>query len=729
MKRHRTEKNVRLKAPMNFTRRTRTAVLVTLAPVLATTGALRAADGPSPATPTITTEAVTQDSAAQAAIRGQSDQIRQTLLQLVQELRQNGLPSSDAAILSTVAAHLSSLDAGDMQKVMEALRGAAAATDDLGRERSLVSAYQDQKTVALRLQALAAELAAEETNSGLTMQLEKLIERQSANLRRTEVLARDRRPVQKLNEREQALHTMAAAEQANIGGGVDQELAAVTAAAAALADSPDAALDHAVMDAAQALPLKDTAAAATQLSQGGPFPDALEQESTLRQDLDQLLQAALSGHDALTRLEQAQAELDRLIGSQQDLVAASKQDLVAGETLAENEREIDDRSQVALALLHSLNPAAIERLVTNTLTEAQKLLAGQIADAQAAEKDPTSLDALALAQQLQQEVQQAQRTAATQPEQTADALRNMQQETFAVSPEAAAHLADAADNLQPAMAKKNETPNLNQVPNTSQAHASTRPAQPQTPGATPPPAANPNAPQGPAQAAAAQDLAKANDALQQKINALTPSAQQAAALAQAQQKIDQAQEEASQAAQNIQPSTPTQPADVPRDLTDAAQKAAQAEQSAQAAGTPTAAANAALQQAANDLKNGSQQAVQGDPAGAKASAQQGMAALQQAKSALGQAMGQLQAQNQQQPTQGQLPAQENLSALGGVAPQDTPGLLAGSGPQGGPAQVVGALSPKDRAAITQYQEEKAPPEYAPAVQQYLKNLADYQRTP
>jgi hypothetical protein len=41
-----------------------------------------------------------------------------------------------------------------------------------------------------------------------------------------------------------------------------------------------------------------------------------------------------------------------------------------------------------------------------------------------------------------------------------------------------------------------------------------------------------------------------------------------------------------------------------------------------------------------------------------------------------------------------------------------------------PAQVLGTLSPKDRDAISRYQEEKTPPEYAPMVQQYQKDLTE-----
>jgi hypothetical protein len=62
--------------------------------------------------------------------------------------------------------------------------------------------------------------------------------------------------------------------------------------------------------------------------------------------------------------------------------------------------------------------------------------------------------------------------------------------------------------------------------------------------------------------------------------------------------------------------------------------------------------------------------------------------------------------------------------LSNSAPQETNVLLAGSGTGGGVAQVVGALQAKDRDAIRQFQSDKSPPEYAPMVQQYLKNIAD-----
>jgi hypothetical protein len=53
------------------------------------------------------------------------------------------------------------------------------------------------------------------------------------------------------------------------------------------------------------------------------------------------------------------------------------------------------------------------------------------------------------------------------------------------------------------------------------------------------------------------------------------------------------------------------------------------------------------------------------------------------------------------------------------------GVIGGHGAgHGEPVQVVTGLSPHDRDAITQLQNEKPPQEFAPEVQQYYKNLAN-----
>lgn len=69
------------------------------------------------------------------------------------------------------------------------------------------------------------------------------------------------------------------------------------------------------------------------------------------------------------------------------------------------------------------------------------------------------------------------------------------------------------------------------------------------------------------------------------------------------------------------------------------------------------------------------------------------------------------------------------AGMSGAPQNSNDSVLKGVGDRGGPGTVMGALSHKDRDAIMQFQAEKTPLEYAPLVQQYLKNLADSGGTP
>ena len=156
----------------------------------------------------------------------------------------------------------------------------------------------------------------------------------------------------------------------------------------------------------------------------------------------------------------------------------------------------------------------------------------------------------------------------------------------------------------------------------------------------------------------------------------------------------------------------------------------QLNQSASQSGLPPD-SQQALQQAAAALKDATMQAVQAQGAAAQAQDQKAMGAMQQAQAGLAQAMAQIQQQSQGQGQgQGQGPGQgqgqgiaQNGQAGASEAPKGPSGILTGVG-AGGVVQVMGALTTKDRDAITQFQAEKSPPEYAPLVQQYLQNLAD-----
>ena len=655
-----------------------------------------------------------RSSIAQEAVRKQTDKIQAELAQLIQELKLNGLSSAGTGSLANASSHLSSLSQEEMQKVINALQSASISSDDPKRQAALITAYQGQKDVVLKLKSLATQLAAQQARDGLVSQIENLVVRQSTNLRQTGML---NTTPDKFDVKEKSIYGLVTAEQTSIGGEIDLLFTSVSAAASAT--PPDQSTDtaKAILDAMNGTQLKTVSPLAIQLTTAGPFPDAVTKQTAVRDYLVTVLRAATSKEDAEARLEQAKTQLDQVAADQKDLTETTKQAKLDGTTLAARQSEINERAEVAKALLKPINSQAADQVGTaqqdmqkstatltssndtmaavppqtdasKALADAQKLLDQQIAAVQS-QQNQTPTDAMAQLQKVQDEIKQAQAAAQNNPEQAAKELQTAQQDALAQSPDAANQIADAADKLQQAQ------------PDTNSAN---------------------------------QDLAKANEALQKQEDALAKAAQDYQALAAASQQLDQAKQLATDANQNLQQSTGNNLTDPARKLTDAENKVNQVEQNPPQ--DLPADAQQALQQAADALKNATMQAVQSKRSEASAQAQQGIAAMQQAQGALAQAMAQAQAQGQAAmgqgmgQGQGQSGQKGQIAATGAVSDTgDGKNVMGGFGSGGGPAQVVGGLSPKDRDAITQYQAEKTPPEYAPMVQQYLKNLADSSGSP
>jgi hypothetical protein len=676
-----------------------------LAMAVAVSSPALAQDNAPAASGTAAQQSAYRSSIDEEAVRKQTDKIQAEITELVAELKLNGMDDADLATLSNASSHLQSLSQQDMQKVVNALQSASMATQDQGRQQALVTAYQGQKDVSLKLKSLAADMAAEESQKEIPSKIEGLIARQSANIRQTKTLPGV--AVDQLSAGQKTTHDVVSAELGAIGGEIDVLFMVIDATpaptpeaapngSAPAAGAPDVA--KAIRTAMNGGSLKGVTDAATQATMAGPFTDAATKQGDVRNALNSLLRISLSNIDPVSQLEQVRAELNQLTSDQKDLGATAQEAKLDGSTLAERQAKIEDRASVTQALLKSLSPAASSQLgqaqqdmetsssalataknpsdtapqqqaVVDALQKASALLDGQIA---AAEKEQTMAptDKLAQLQQLQSEIQQAQQN----PQ--AAALQKAQQDAAAVSPQAADKIADAQDQMQQ--------------------------AQPDT-------------------AAAQQSLAQANAAVQAQEDALKQAAQAYQALNQASQQLQQAQQDAAAASQSIQQNTTGDQTQAAKDLTQAQAADAQAQQAAAQAGAPQD-AQQALQQAADALKAATMQAVQAQGAGAQAQAQKAEAAMQQAQAGLGQAMAQIQQQGQ---GQGKPQPGQQAQGVGGAseAPNQGSQVLGGFG-AGGVAQVVGGLKPKDRDAISQYQAEKSPPEYAPLVQQYLKNLAD-----
>ena len=155
-----------------------------------------------------------------------------------------------------------------------------------------------------------------------------------------------------------------------------------------------------------------------------------------------------------------------------------------------------------------------------------------------------------------------------------------------------------------------------------------------------------------------------------------------------------------------------------------------------AANTPglPSAATTAMQQAQAAIAQGQQQAAKGDAPGTASSASAAEQSLAQAQAAVAMAQAGLPAGGSPAPGS---PADPPPPGMPGMPPPGpgAPGtagattLSSGSTAKGTLHNTTGdgkfvTVASRDRAAIDQTQAEKRPQEYAPMIDQYMKNLAD-----
>jgi hypothetical protein len=679
-----------------------------------------------------------RNSIAEETVRKETDKIRAEITQLLAELKLNGLEGKDATILTDASNHLDSLSRDEMQKVIDSLQAASISTQAQDRQQSLVNAYQQQKDILLKLKALAAGLAAQDSQKQISSQLQNLIARQSANIRQTSTLQDNGHSITQLNADEKSSHEVVSSEQASIGGEIDLLVKVLAATPPASSTDGDSDGSKAVLDALNSGGLDDAAHAATTLTSAGPFSDAVTKQKAVRDGLIALLSVSLAKANALDQLQDVLAQINQSIDQQKDLEAVTRQATLSGSILAGREARINDQILVIEVLLkpvsppafaevtvaqqavaetstamqnaaHTMDAAPQEQAVVDDLTKAAAMLDKEVAAVQQQENLSPG-EQLAQLQQLQSEINQAQNN----PNASAADLQKVGQDAVAPAPQAAGKIADAAGQLQQSPSNKD---------------------------------------------GANKSLAQASAIVQQQEDALKQTVQSLQALTQASQQLSKAQQEAAQANQSMQNKSNPDLTQAARDLSQAQANVDQVQQQPPPDVSPEA--QKALQQASDALKKATTQAVQAQGDGARAENQKAIEAMKKAQAGLGEALAKMQQQGQgkgqgkgKDQEQGQDLAQSQGQGEGQGHGQEGkgPGHGAGGGKNGpsgtqlgsgagnsgggeqdgpatgsvesGTALSVGGLSPKDREAISQFQSEKSPPEYAPLVQQYMKNLAD-----
>ena len=631
-----------------------------------------------------------KNSIAQESIRKDAEKIQSQLAALMSELKVNGLPEDTVILLSEAVGNLSELSSQDMQKVINSLQNASLSNEQRQQQQDLLNAYLGQKDISLKLKTLAGSLTSNQSRTVLPLLLQVLITRQSSNIRKTRPLESYSQP-DSLNDTQKTQWSLVDAEQSSLVGEIDLLL---KLAAQNKTTAPSGSNTGTETDRAQ---LKETAAQAAKFTNTGPFNTALAKQAALREALTRLLQKIQSELDVAERLEQIKSLLNKVESEQKELAEASKKSDTDKKKLAEQQAQVQDHAALAGDLLKSLNADAREQVMSagqdmeksaaslekktdqalaaqkdalTKLDKSRKLLDRQLADVRKQQSESPTQQ-MADLKQLQNDVNQ------TKPDDI-KAVTDLAEKALAESPAAAEKLNNAADALQ----------------------------QPQ-----------PDAPK------AAQELAQASTLLQQQMDALAQTAQAYQKLDQASQQLAQVQQQADKAQKSLQQSEKG-------NLAEASNQIMATQDGLSKVDTASLPADAKpdLQQAGQAMKDAFKQSAGGDKNSALTQTGKGKGSIELAQKKLAQAMATL-----QEAAAGDQPGNRQRQAKGkpdthGKQQGDSSSVLTGHGVIGGPAQVVGVLSSKDRDAITQYQAEKIAPEYSDQVQQYFKNLANSTET-
>lgn len=655
-------------------------------------GCLFAAD------PAETRQGAYRASIAQESVRNDADKVQTALAAIIAEAKLNGIGGDDAEALRPILAQLGTLTEQEMRTVIDSLKSAGLSSDRTHQQRRINDAVESQQAIASRLYTLAGNLGARQAKEALPRDLRQLLGRQLANLRLT--LRLQLLPPE---GNESARQTVASNQQ-SLAADIEtilKELAELVT----LLPPGEAEPFKVALDFAQREKITVAAVEAAETASSGDLAASVRHQARVRDILLGASQALIAKQTAAEQLVQMSETLERLIIDQSDLNAGTRIRGVDTAILSQRQTLIADQTGV----LRTLNPA-LTPAVTTALEEGR--LAMQDASGRLSAKDTGPATraaqdaALAALRRARAELAKLMRT---EQQVLADAARDLAR--------AQEQLAQARENLR----QQNNAaaaPLLNAA-NQSAASAADAPGLP------------PAALQ--AIAAARDDLAAATTAAGQNDNtaAQQAAANAAAALAAAQAAVAQAQAALDQQASSAAASAADQAlqsladaqtataaaADTMSTGASAAEQAAAAQQASAAASAAAAAqTNAAATAAATQAAAASQAAVSAAQNGRPAAAE---AALAEAKAALAAAQAAAQAAGG---------ATDEAGTAGAGDPsgpsEGKNALLGGTGPAGGPGQVVTGLRPRDRAAISQAEADKTPPEFTPLVRQYLKNLAD-----
>ena len=638
-------------------------------------------------------------SVTQDAMKHDAAAIQADLASLREDMRQ--LMPENVATVDRAFAQLDSLSKKEMEDAIGSLREASKTGDVKAQVQKFADAFKNQQKIGASLKNLAGDLNARQALVATNQKLTQLLKREIAAAKEVARLAQ-------LGANERVLPRPMRHRYDVVCGDQDEVTNDIKLAIQSFADqstSSTGGKENAIIQVtaiATEQRLAETADTAAKLTRQGPFTEANAAQNSVAKTLSTMIQALSANSRASDRLQALSEQVSKIEEAEKEL-ATSKEN----KDDRQKQLELSNQTAAARAELEPLNSRAARDLA-KAETAMEKAIAAdeghrpdKTTAAQAQQEAANALEAAK--KDLQSQLAQASQAQAT-PQQLAAALDSLQKEVA----RAALEQARIANSLP---ASETAGTLQKKVDDLQQRAAPVSPEAAQLMG---------KASQEMAQAdnnvqkAAAQDLAQAAQILAQQKAAVTGQTPEQQALAKAEQQATQAAAATQQAQANL--ASDKTSADAVNQLQTAKQQLAAAQQMAAAANAPEA-AKQALAQAGQELA-----AAQMDAAGVKLP--QAQAAAKAAQQAIAQAK-QTMAKAGQDISQKAMPGNEQDQEATGGGAASSQGLIGGAGEgKGAPVQVVIGLSPRDRDAITQLQNEKPPREFVPEVQQYYKNLAD-----
>lgn len=672
-------------------------------------------------------------SVAQETLKDNTAAVQAQLAEVAEAMRQ--LLPNEVGTVDRALKAMNNLSHDEMATTIQALRDASRSPDHAAQLTKLASALKDQAKISSTLRQLAIDLNARQSIEGISAELSALVRRQVKAQAEISRLGQVQPAPDHLRNEHRRRYEAANDDQKGITQDVVSFTSRLDDLARSLPDEAKARLGRAAV-VARDRKLIETEQNAAKLTNDGPLPNAADLQNQCATTLVQMEQAFAL--DPAAHLSGLSGELKNIVEQQKDLTAKITE-------LSEHERTsvpdqlkraaegLGDQAAAVRTELQPLNATA-----ANALQQAQEKIDKALENykhmwEQRADARANTQSALAAMQTAAQAVDQqaaqagtAANAAAKTPAEAASELAQLLRETqqaaaiqaryqpsgappFSITPEQHQALTQKVGELQQRA--------LPIVPDASTALGNAAGEMPKQ--------------TADAQRAATNALNEAVRLLSEKQNAMNGQSPAQQALAKAQEQVAQAAQTAAQAQkdmanQNTMSQAFTEAGAAQQQMAAAAQAAAQA-------GAPDE-AKADLQKAQQAMAEAQKGAAQGKAAEAQAAAQQAQQGMAQAQAAMGgaiQAIAQQAAGGPAMASQQGNGVSQQEDGTGGTPDSRGNGgggksgdFLAGAGAAGGPAQVVNGLSPHDRDAIAQLQNEKPPAEYVSEVQQYYKNIAD-----